>query len=125
MSGELILIVEDNEKNMKLMRDWLQANGYTTVESASAEDGIRLAAARQPALILMDIRLGGMSGIEALGHLRAAADTRNIPVIAVTASVMDEDQQQITKAGFDGYQKKPIDLEEFLEAVQQVLGKNQ
>jgi CheY-like chemotaxis protein len=122
MSGELILIVEDNEMNMKLMRDWLQVNGYATVESTTAEDGIRLALAQQPALILMDIRLGGMNGIEALAHLRADANTRDIPVIAVTASVMDEEQRQITDAGFDGYQKKPIELEAFLEEVQRVLG---
>src|SRR4030095_14446973 len=85
-----ILIVEDNEKNMKLVRDVLQAKGYTTVEAATAEDGVRLAGERVPDLILMDIHLPGMSGVDALKLLRADASTARIPIAAVTASVMQQ-----------------------------------
>ena len=117
----LILIVEDNEKNMKLVRDVLQVKGYATVEAGTAEDGIRLALERNPELILMDIQLPGMNGIEALGVLRANPATAAIPVIAVTASVMQQDRKQITEAGFDGYVGKPINLKEFLDAVRVML----
>ncbi len=93
MAGELILIVEDNEKNRKLERDILQFHGYRTVETDTAEEAIRLAQATPPALVLMDIQLPGMNGIEALQHLRAHPRTRAIPVIAVTASAMTHDRQ--------------------------------
>ena len=99
MAGELILIVEDNEKNRKLERDILQFHGYRTVEAENAEEGIRLAQATPPALVLMDIQLPGMNGIEALHHLRADPRTRAIPVIAVTASAMTQDRQKIMAAG--------------------------
>jgi two-component system, cell cycle response regulator DivK len=118
----LILIVEDNEKNMKLVRDVLQVKGYRTVEAGSAEDGIALAQAQKPDLVLMDIQLPGMNGIEALGVLRADPDTAGIPVIAVTASVMQQDRKQITEAGFDAYIGKPINLKEFLETVRAMIG---
>ncbi len=117
MAGELILIVEDNEKNLKLVRDVLQFKGYQTVEASNGEDGVRLAKERHPALVLMDIQLPGMNGITALGQLRADASTRAIPVIAVTASAMTHDRQKIMAAGFDAYQTKPINLREFLAAV--------
>ena len=122
MAGELILIVEDNEKNMKLVRDVLQVKGYRTLEAGSAEDGIRLALDHKPDLVLMDIQLPGMNGIEALGVLRKEAATAKIPVIAVTASVMQQDRKLITEAGFDGYIGKPINLKEFLATVQKMLG---
>ena len=121
MANELILIIEDNEKNRKLMRDVLQFKGYQTIESETAEDGIRLASEKHPALILMDIHLSGINGIEALARLRADPETSAIPVIAVTASVMSHDQKKITDAGFDGYQRKPLDIKEFLEAVRHAL----
>jgi two-component system cell cycle response regulator DivK len=121
MPGELILIVEDNEKNLKLVRDLLQVSGYRTLESITAEDGILIAKESQPALILMDIQLPGMSGIEALKVLRADPITQNIPVIAVTASVMTQDSQNIMAAGFNSYQRKPIDLKEFLNEVRRLL----
>jgi len=121
MAGELILIVEDNEKNRKLMRDVLQFKGYQTVEAETAEEGIRLAQDSRPALILMDLQLPGMNGIEALAQLRADTRTKPIPVIAVTASAMTHDRQRILAAGFDGYQTKPISVKEFVEAVRQVL----
>ena len=112
-----ILIVEDNEKNMKLVRDVLQVKGYKTLEAVTGEDGVRLAKERLPALVLMDIQLPGISGIEALGLLRADPATAAIPVIAVTASVMVSDRRNITDAGFDGYVGKPLNLKEFLDAV--------
>ena len=121
MAGELILIVEDNEKNRKLERDVLQFHGYRTVEAETAEEGIRLARAEVPALILMDIQLPGMNGMQALGHLRADPLTRAVPVIAVTASAMTQDRQKIMAAGFDDYQSKPINVKEFVAAVRQML----
>ena len=119
----LILIVEDNEKNMKLVRDVLQAKGYATIEAITGEEGIRLATERKPDLILMDIQLPGINGIEALRVLRANPDTAAIPAIAVTASVMQQDRKHITEAGFDGYLGKPLNLKEFLEAVRAMVEK--
>ncbi len=123
MANELILIVEDNEKNRKLARDVLRVKGYRTVETETAEDGLRLAQESAPALILMDIQLPGMTGIEALAQLRADPRTREIPVIAVTASAMAHDRRKILGAGFDGYLTKPINVKEFLEAVTQALNR--
>ena len=121
MSQELILIVEDQPLNRKLVRDVLQATGYRTLESETAEEGLQLARTHLPALVLMDIQLPGMNGIEALKALRADSLTRSIPVIAVTASAMQQNRQEILAAGFDGYQPKPIDVKMFLEAVREAL----
>ncbi|MFN0040769.1 MAG: response regulator, partial [Burkholderiales bacterium] len=104
----LILIVEDDLNSRMLLRDVLGATGYATMEAASAEDGLRLARTEKPALILMDIRLPGMSGIEALQLLRAEPGIRTIPVVAVTASVMQAQQALAMKAGFDALEHKPI-----------------
>jgi two-component system, cell cycle response regulator DivK len=117
----LILIVEDNEKNLKLVRDVLRVKGYSTIEATNAEDGIALANEHKPDLILMDIQLPGMNGIDALRVLRADPATARIPAIAVTASVMQQDRNLITDAGFDGYVGKPINLKEFLDAVRTTL----
>jgi len=117
----LILIVEDNEKNLKLVRDVLQVKGFSTIEAGSAEDGIKLAAERKPDLILMDIQLPGMNGIDALKALRADKATDMIPIVAVTASVMQQDRTLIMEAGFDGYIGKPINIKEFLDAVRTAL----
>ena len=124
MANELILIVEDNEKNLKLVRDVLQHTGYQTIEAGTGEDGVRLAKEREPALILMDIQLPGMDGITALGQLRADPATRAIPVIAVTASAMTQDRKKIMAAGFDGYQTKPIRVREFMDVVRQTLDRH-
>ena len=124
MANELILIVEDNEKNRRLVRDVLQVRGYRTIESETAEEGIRLAQESGPALILMDIQLPGMDGIAALGHLRADPRTKDIPVIAVSASAMTHDRQKIMAAGFDDYQTKPISVREFLAAVREMLDRH-
>ena len=121
MPGELILLVEDNDNNRLLVRDVLQASGYVVAEAETAEDGLRMAAEQHPALILMDIQLPGMNGIEALKRLRADPATRAIPVIAVTASAMTQDRHQIMAAGFDGYQSKPISVKGFLQAVRERL----
>ena len=118
----MILIVEDNEKNMKLVRDILQVKGYRTVEATTGEDGVRLAHEHAPDLVLMDIQLPGINGIEALGQLRKEPATAKIPVIAVTASVMQQDRKVIMEAGFDAYIGKPINLKEFLATVQKALG---
>jgi two-component system cell cycle response regulator DivK len=117
----LILIVEDNEKNLKLVRDVLQVKGYETVDAGTAEDGLKLARARKPSLILMDIQLPGMSGVDALKALRTDPETAGIPVVAVTASVMQQDRQQIMRAGFNGFIEKPINLRGLLDTVQQAL----
>ena len=122
MANELILIVEDNDKNMKLARDILQAKGYATLEAVTGEDGVRLTKQHVPALVLMDIQLPGINGIEALRQIRADVATAAIPVIAVTASVMPGDRRQIMDAGFNGYVGKPINLKEFLDAVRRGLG---
>ena len=121
MAGELILIIEDNEKNRKLARDVLQVKGYKTIESETAEDGLDLARSESPALILMDIQLPGMDGITALKQLRADPVTRSIPTIAITASAMTHNRQTMLAEGFDGYQTKPISLKDFLGEVERVL----
>ena len=121
MANELVLIVEDNDKNRKLVRDTLQFKGYRTIEAESGEDGVRLAREQRPALVLMDIQLPGIDGITALGQLRADPSTRDIPVIAVTASVMAQERQKVVDAGFDAFQGKPISVREFLETVKRVL----
>jgi two-component system cell cycle response regulator DivK len=121
MAGELILIVEDNARSRKLARDVLQYKGYQTVETETGEEALQLARTLHPALILMDIQLPGIDGITALQRLRAEAETRDIPVIAVTASAMTHNRQEIMAAGFDGYQSKPINVKDFVQAVQQML----
>ena len=121
MANELILIIEDNEKNRKLVRDVLQVKGYKTVETETAEEGIKLAIEQLPALILMDIQLPGMDGITALKRLKADATTKNIPVIAVTASAMTYKRQTMLAEGFDGYQTKPISVKDFLGEIERVL----
>ena len=121
MANELILIVEDNEKNRKLARDVLQVKGYKTIESETAEEGLKLAVEKSPALILMDIQLPGMDGITALKQLKADPKTQNIPVIAITASAMTYNRKTMMAEGFDGYQTKPINLKDFLGEVERVL----
>ena len=124
MAGELILIIEDNEKNRKLCRDVLQVKGYRTIESETAEVGLDLARSQAPALILMDIQLPGMDGITAMKRLKAESNTRNIPIIAITASAMTNNRTAMLAEGFDGYQTKPISLKDFLGEVERVLGEN-
>jgi two-component system, cell cycle response regulator DivK len=115
MAGELVLIIEDNEKNQKLVRDVLQVKGYQTLETETAEEGLKLALESHPALILMDIQLPGIDRITALKQLRADPVTKTIPVIAITASAMTYNRQTMLAEGFDGYQNKPISVKDFLE----------
>jgi len=121
MANELILIIEDNEKNRRLCRDVLQVKGYKTIESETAEEGLKLALEQAPALILMDIQLPGMDGITAMKQLKADPNTQNIPIIAITASAMTNNRTTMLAEGFDGYQTKPISLKDFLAEVQRVL----
>ena len=123
MAGELILIVEDNDKNMKLLRDVLGHRGYQTLEAVTGEDGGALAREHIPALVLMDIQLPGIDGIEAFEQLAADPATQNIPVIAVTASAMQEERARIEVVGFAGYQPKPIRVKEFMAALEEVLSR--
>ncbi len=116
-----ILIVEDNEKNMKLVRDILGHKGYTTLEAITGEEGVRLAIERQPDLILMDIQLPDIDGIEALARIRKHPALDAIPVLAVSASVMPEDQHKIVNSGFDAYLTKPISLKPFMATVARFL----
>ena len=119
MSGERILVVEDNEKNMKLFRDVLEASGYRTVEATTGEQAVDLAIEHGPALVLMDIQLPDIDGVEALRLLRANAGTASIPVLALTAQAMEGDRERFLAAGFDGYVSKPVNIVEFVGAVQQ------
>ena len=112
MADDLILIVEDNVKNLKLARDVLQFNGFRTLEATTAEAGIVLARTQRPDLILMDIQLPGVDGVSALDQLRSDPRTALIPVMALTAYAMKDDQQRFLKAGFDGCVLKPISVRE-------------
>ena len=113
MAGELILVVEDNPRNLKLVRDILQHLGYRTLEADSAEKGIELARFHSPELILMDVQLPGMDGVEAVARLRADPDTAGLRVVALTAFAMKEDRERFLAAGFNGYIEKPIEVGQF------------
>jgi two-component system, cell cycle response regulator DivK len=117
----VILIIEDDSKSQKLVRDLLTFKGYEIIEAETGEEGVRLAQERRPSLVLMDIRLPGIDGIEALGRLRAEVATRGIPVMAMTASVMAGDRQKVLDAGFDAFQSKPLKIKDFVAAVEQLL----
>jgi two-component system, cell cycle response regulator DivK len=121
MANELILLVEDNEKNRKLAHDVLVHQGYRVRDAESAEEALRVVLDERPSLVLMDIHLPGIDGIEALRRLRDDPATRAIPVMAVTASAMTHDRAKIMAAGFDGYQSKPISVRPFLAAVREML----
>ncbi|HUP07408.1 MAG TPA: response regulator [Caldimonas sp.] len=116
-----ILIVEDNEKNMKLVRDILRHRGHETIEAATGTDGVRLAMERRPDLVLMDIQLPDIDGIAALGRIRADTSLDRMPVLAISASVMPDEQQKIVASGFDAFITKPINLKAFQETVQRFL----
>jgi two-component system cell cycle response regulator DivK len=121
MATEVVLVVEDDSKSRKLVRDLLTFKGYEIIEAETGEEGVGLAQERHPSLILMDIRLPGIDGIQALGRLRAEVATRGIPVMAMTASVMSGDRQRVLDAGFDAFQSKPIKIKDFVAAVEQLL----
>ncbi len=121
--AKVILIVEDEPKNLKLVRDLLQVSGYKTIEATDGKQGVALARARKPGLILMDIMMPVIDGLEATRILKADATTRNIPVIALTSFVMKGDKERILQAGCDGYITKPIDIQEFLKKVAEYLSR--
>ena len=121
MSGELILIVEDNEKNRKLARDVLQYHGYRTIEAETAEDGIRLAQESVPALILMDIQLPVLDGYEATRRIREDPELASVPVIAVTSYAMVGDRERALQAGCTAYVEKPIQPEQFIAEIKKYL----
>ena len=113
----VILIVEDNERNLKLLRDLLEYAGYDVRAARTAEDGITLAVSEPPDLVLMDLQLPGIDGMEALRRLRASPRTAGIPVVAVTAQAMKHDRERALEAGFDGYVEKPISVRAFPDQV--------
>ena len=119
----VILIVEDNPRNLKLVRDLLEHAGHTTLEAATAEDGLALAHAHGPDLVLMDIQLPGMDGVQALARLRADPATEGIPVVALTAFAMEDERARFAAAGFDGYLEKPISVRAFPGQVAELLGR--
>ena len=122
MGGELILIVEDNPKNLKLLRDILQIRGYKTIEAETAEAGVSLAREQRPSLILMDVQLPGMDGTQATKVLKADVETQHIPVIALTSFAMKGDKERLLGEGFDAYMSKPIDIEELPRVMDPFLG---
>ena len=113
----VILVVEDNERNLKLLRDVLEYAGFDVRAARTAEDGISLAVSEPPDLVLMDLQLPGIDGMEALRQLRASPRTADIPVVAVTAQAMKQDRERVLEAGFDGYVEKPISVRAFPEQV--------
>jgi two-component system, cell cycle response regulator DivK len=119
MEGARVLVVEDNEKNMKLFRDVLRAAGYTTLEATTGSEGAELATEHLPELVLMDIQLPDLDGVEALRRLRGDERTASIPVLALTAQAMHGDRERFLTAGFDGYISKPVDVVELVATVRE------
>lgn len=122
MSAKHVLIVDDNEKNLKLIRDVLQFKGFATLEATDGEAAVRIARSDQPALILMDVQLPGMNGCEAMKAIKADERTRAIPVIALTAMAMRGTRENLLSDGFDDYISKPVEIKEVLKLVQKYLG---
>jgi two-component system cell cycle response regulator DivK len=119
MTDAQVLVVEDNQTNMKLFRDVLQATGYRTLEATTGGRAVELAAEHEPDLVLMDIQLPDIDGVEALGRLRADERTASIPVLALTAQAMHGDRERFLAAGFDGYISKPVDVAGLIATVKQ------
>ena len=117
MTRPRILVVEDNERNMKLFCDLLQASGYHTLEATTGESAVELALEHGPDLVLMDIQLPDIDGVDALGRLRADERSATLPVLALTAQAMEGDRERFLAAGFDGYLSKPVDIAEFVTTV--------
>ena len=117
MTSQQILVVEDNERNMRLFCDVLQASGYRTLEASTGESAVELALEHEPDLVLMDIQLPDIDGVEALARLRADERSAPLPVLALTAQAMEGDRERFLAAGFDGYLSKPVDIAEFVATV--------
>jgi two-component system cell cycle response regulator DivK len=116
-----ILVVEDNPKNLKLVRDVLSYSGYEVVEATTGEEGVRLAREVHPDLVLMDLQLPGIDGAEALRRIRSEDASRSMPVVAVTAFAMADDRRHAFDSGFDGYVEKPISVRSLAQQVQDFL----
>ncbi len=121
MSAKSILIVDDNEKNLKLIRDILQFKGFVTLEATEGETAVKLALEARPALILMDVQLPGMDGRAAMKAIKAGEQTRHIPIIALTALAMRGTKEELMTDGFDDYISKPIEIKAVVELVQKYL----
>jgi two-component system cell cycle response regulator DivK len=121
MTTNRILVVEDNPKNLKLVRDVLTHSGYEVIAATSGEDGVRLAGEESPDLILMDLQLPGIDGAEALRRIRVAGRNRGVPVVAVTAFAMNDDRQRAFDSGFNGYVEKPISVRRLPQQVKDFL----
>lgn len=121
MAQQTILIIEDDDRNLKLARDVLEHKGYRVDAARSAEEGLKRAEDCTPSLVLMDIRLPGMGGLEAIAHLRRLPGMAAVPVVAFSASVMPEDLQKVNTAGFDAQLQKPIELQVFLATISRLL----
>ena len=121
MSAAKVLVVDDTPQNVKLLVDVLQAKGYKTLEAVTGEEGVKLAREQVPDLVLMDIQLPGINGIEAFKQIRADGKTARIPVVALTASVTPTDRSAISAAGFDAFVSKPINLKEFIDTVKRLI----
>ena len=119
---KVILIVEDDPMSLELFRDLLEVSGYTTLEATDGRQGVELAKEKKPDLILMDIQLPAMDGLEATKILKVDPVTKNIPIIALTAYAMEDDEERVIQAGADGYLTKPIRIQGFLEEVAKHLG---
>ena len=117
-----ILIVEDNDLNLKLFRDLLEANGYHVTDTKDGYEAIRLAASLRPNLILMDIQLPEISGLDVTRRIKADPDVKDIPIIAVTAFAMKDDEEKILQAGCEGYISKPISINSFMEKIRSFIG---
>ena len=122
MADELVLIVDDNEKNLRLARDVLRASGFRTLEAASGEEAVALATEHLPDVILMDIRLPDIDGTEAAARLRREPRTAAIPIVALTSSAMKGDREWFLASGFDGYLEKPISVRELPDQVRGFCG---
>jgi two-component system cell cycle response regulator DivK len=121
VSAGRILVVEDNTTNLKLVRDVLQFAGFDVIEATTGEDGVELAARERPDLVLMDLQLPGIDGTEALRQIREMPEVGHVPILAVTAFVMDEDRRRAKRAGFDGYVEKPISVRALADQVRTLL----
>ena len=119
MAGECVLVIEDNEKNVKLVRDVLQAAGFRTVEARTGLEGVELAVEHRPDLVLMDIQLPDIDGVEALRRLRKDERTASVPVLALTAQAMHGDRERFLALGFDGYLAKPVDIADLVATVKE------
>ena len=117
MTGRQVVVVEDNERNMKLFREVLESSGYRTLEAETGERAVALTAEHRPDLVLMDIHLPDIDGVEALRRLRADERTASVPVLALTAQAMEGDRERFLAAGFDGYLSKPVNIADLLDAV--------